>query len=144
VTRVVLSLAVGVWLMFRLDRLAVADVLSLAPGDEVLYLGAVGLALASALAAWTELGLLVLRGRGVLPPLSLPWASIGKMAGLAAVSLLPAAAIGYLASGLAAWLSAPLVILGYAAAYLGYARWRGWPELEDWLGRIPAARRGSE
>lgn len=144
VARVVLSLAVGVWLMFRLDRLEVADVLSLAPGDEVLHLGAVGLALASALAAWTELGLLVLRGRGVLPPLSLPWVSICRMAGLAAVSLLPAAAIGYLTSGLAAWLSAPLVILGYAATYLGFARWRGWPELEDWLGRMPAARRGSE
>ncbi len=135
IARIAFSLALGVALMLLFDRHPVAAVSSLAPQEGALRLGGVGLALAGGLAAWLELALLRLRARGVLPALALPWAAVARMLALAAAALLPAAAVWYLTAGLPAWISAPLVVVVYAAVYLGIARWRRWPELDAWLGR---------
>ena len=136
--RIVTSLALGVTLMWWLDRFSVGAVSALAPQGGALRLGAVGLALAAGLASWLELSLLKVRSRAIFPELTLPWRPVARMLGLVAVALVPAAGVWWAAAELPAWLSAPLVVVSYAAVYLAGARWRRWPELDAWLGRVAA------
>lgn len=62
VMRVVVSALVGLALMFPLDRLSVGE------GDDLLRLGAAGLALGAALGSWLEYGLLRHRLKGMIGP----------------------------------------------------------------------------
>ncbi len=133
--RMAVSLGLGLWWMFQLDTRTVGATFSLAPGDQVLHLGGVGLALASAVAAWCELALLKARGGAVLPGVGLPWGAVARMVGLALLALVPALAVAYGASSLPALLAGPVVIGSFASVYLGIARWRRWPELSAWIGR---------
>ena len=128
--RVVVAAAVGTVVMFPLDRIVVgsdglvsaADALGLAwalPAaeralDDVVRLGAVGLAVGSAVAAWTEIALLSRR-------FGFPDAvrsALGAPAVAAAVSFAATAALKLLVDGWPSILSAPLVA---AVAVLVYA-----------------------
>lgn len=128
--RVVVAAAVGTVVMFPLDRIVVgsdgligaADALGLAwalPAaeralDDVVRLGAVGLAVGSAVAAWTEISMLSRR-------FGFPDAvrsALGAPAVAAAVSFAATAALKLLVDGWPSILSAPLVA---AAAVVVYA-----------------------
>lgn len=128
----------GVGLMLWLDRYSVPSAFGLrgAPGKE-LYLGAVGLALASSIGAWTELALLRRRLVAEVPALALPVRAVGKLLGLAVVLALPAAGVWWLLpSGLSTREQALLVLPVYPVVYLGWAWWRSSPELALWIGRF--------
>ncbi len=138
--RLLASASVGVVLMFLLDRFAVAEVFGLEGATQDLYLGAVGLATAGSLGAWSELVLLRRALRRRLPELRLPIAWVVKRFGLATLLAVP---------GLLLWIVLPvdsvvaqaLIVLPlYALCYLGVAWWSRTPELELWLGRF--LRRG--
>jgi len=128
--RVAVAAAIGTVVMFPLDRIVVgsdglvgaADALGLAwalPAseralDDVVRLGAVGLALGSAVAAWTEIAMLSRR-------FGFPDAvrsALGAPAAAAAISFAVTAALKLLVSDWPSILSAPLVA---AAAILVYA-----------------------
>jgi putative peptidoglycan lipid II flippase len=134
--RIVVAFGVGVALMLWLDRFGVGSVTKLAPQGGDLRLGAVGLALAGGLGAWVELALLRFRSKGRLPEFSLPWAPVARMVALALLALLPAGALWIFGSSLPTWLTAVVVVVGYAGVYLAVARWAAWPELDSWLGRV--------
>ena len=127
--RVAVSAAVGIVVMFPLDRIVVgpdgllgaADAIGLAwalPAaeravDDVVRLGAVGLALGSAVAAWTEITLLSRR-------LGLPDAvrsALGTPATAGAVSFVATAALKLLVDGWPVILSAPLVATAAVLVY---------------------------
>lgn len=112
VIRVAISLAVGAALMFPLDRLEVGP----------LRLGAMGLALGSAVGAWTEY-LLLRRALGrALGPHGPGGAHLlrtlaAAAAGALATVGLRAAAAGWVRSGLEPWAAAPLLAAGTAGAF---------------------------
>ena len=128
--RVAVAAAVGTVVMFPLDRIVVgpdgllgaADAIGLAwalPAaeralDDVVRLGAVGLALGSAVAAWTEITLLS-RRLGLLDDVR---SALGTPATAGAVSFAATAALKLLVDGWPVFLSAPLVA---TAAVLVYA-----------------------
>ena len=134
VERVALSAVAGAGLMLWLDRFAVAAVMPAAPAAPRLYLGAVGLAAASALAAWYELARLVFAVRRQVGRPGLP---LGYAAGLMA------AAVAAALPALALWRWSPLPLLPtalgalalYAAGYLALTRLAGISEAARWLPR---------
>ncbi len=134
VERVVLSAVLGAGMMLWLDRFAVAALMPAAPPVPRLYLGAVGLAAASALAAWYELVRLSVAVRREVGSPGLP---LGY-----AVGLLTAAVVAALPA-LAVWRWSPLPLLPtalaalalYAAGYLAVTRLAGISEAAHWLSR---------
>ena len=136
--RVVASSAVAVPAMLLLDRYSVTSALGLAetPG-HTLYLGALGLALGSAVGGWVELALLrVALGRRLSAP-PLPWRAVARFAGLAAGAAVPAAVLWWLLpSGLRLEAAAAAVVGTYAAVYLVGAHLLGFEEMEAWGGRF--------
>ena len=132
--RVAVSAAVGIVVMFPLDRIVVgpdgllgaADAIGLAwalPAaeravDDVVRLGAVGLALGSAVAAWTEITLLS-RRLGLLDDVR---SALGTPAAAGAVSFAATAALKLLVDGWPMILSAPLVATAAVLVYtvVGY------------------------
>jgi putative peptidoglycan lipid II flippase len=132
----------GAGLMYWFDRYSVADLFGLAgsPGKE-LYLGALGLSLASSIGAWTELVLLRRALVALVPGLVLPVRAVARLLGLAVVLALPAAAVWFLLpSGLSTREQALVVLPLYPLVYLGWAWWRSSPELELWIGRLRRPR----
>ena len=127
--RVAVSAAVGIVVMFPLDRIVVgpdgllgaADAFGLAwalPAaeralDDVVRLGAVGLALGSAVAAWTEITLLS-RRLGLADAVR---SALGTPATAGAVSFAATAALKLLVDGWPVILSAPLVATAAVGAY---------------------------
>ena len=127
--RVAVSAAVGIVVMFPLDRVVVgpdgllgtADAFGLAwalPAaeralDDVVRLGAVGLALGSAVAAWTEITLLS-RRLGLADAVR---SALGTPATAGAVSFAATAALKLLVDGWPVILSAPLVATAAVGAY---------------------------
>ena len=139
VVRVVLSALLGALLMFYFDRYSVAATMQLA-GPESLHFGALGLALASAVASWLEL-LLLRRGlRRFVPGALLPLGRTVRLAAVAAVSVLPAAACWWLFRAWPAILAGPVVVGLYGAIYLWIAHRLGLSDLDAWLGSL--RRRG--
>jgi putative peptidoglycan lipid II flippase len=134
VERVVLSAIAGAGLMLWLDRYPVAGLMADSPPETRLHLGAVGLAAASALAAWYELARLSAAVRRQLGQLELPLGYAGRLLGSAVVAAVPA---------LAAWRWSPLPMLptalaglvAYAAGYLILTRLAGISEASHWLSR---------
>ena len=134
VERVVLSALLGLGLMLWLDRYAVATLMPSAPTEPRLYLGAVGLAAASALAAWYELARLAVAVRRQIGRLGLPLGYAAGLAGAAVAAAVPA---------LAAWRWLPLPLLPtalvalatYGACYLALTRAAGISEAARWLSR---------
>lgn len=138
--RMTFSALLGLGLMLPLDRWAVAGLPGASP--SALRLGALGLALAGGVAAWSELGLLRRALRRRLPSLRLPWGRALAMLGLAVLAALPAAGVWLLLRDRPAWAAAPATVVSYAAVYLGVAVRRGWPEVAAWLGRVRPAGGG--
>ncbi|MCS5686105.1 MAG: murein biosynthesis integral membrane protein MurJ [Acidimicrobiales bacterium] len=144
--RVALAAAVGVALMFPLDRIAVhGAVLDLVAteggwfgplgsgirsGSPDPHLGAVGLALGSAVAAWMELALLARRCRTAVPGLPGPSAVMSRLAPATAVAVVVALAVRWGASGLPDVALAPLGLLLAGAAYVLVARATGVAEAD--------------
>jgi putative peptidoglycan lipid II flippase len=121
--RVAVAAVVGLVLMFQFDEVHVLDgsfgtggiTDGLAP-----HLGAVGLALGSAVAAWVELGLLTGRARSAAPGLHSPAGALGSLAVPAALAFVIGAAAKFVVGGLPAVFGAPLALgvsgLVYVAA----------------------------
>lgn len=145
VLRVVAGAVVAVPAMLLLDRYSVAGLLGdwgvagTSAGDGAaspLFLGAVGLAVGSAVAAWVELAALRYSLGSLIPSLHLPVAAAGRMAGLALAAALPAAGLWWLLAGRPILLVAGTVVGLYAALYLGAAHLLGFTELDAWAGRF--------
>ncbi len=145
--RLAVSAGVGFGLMTMLDRFPVDAVVpggwlaEVVVGEEVgagrtLRLGAVGLALGSALGSWFELTRLLagLARREV--PVRAPWKAWRRHLPLAIVCLLPWAATQTLVPG-AFWIAGAVPVLGFAATYLLASLLIGVPEataLLRWFG----------
>ena len=148
--RVGVSATVALPAMFLLDRLPVTWLTGWFPGAlpaagfeggahaspaRMLYLGAVGLALGSAVGAWVELAVLLHALRRTLPELAVPWRGAGRQTVLALASLMPAAALWRVLPPYHPALTTLLVVGLYAGVYLAAAQVLGVSELRAWLGR---------
>ncbi len=136
--RVAASALVGAVLMLWLDRFSVADTFGVESVKD-LHLGALGLSLAAAVAAWGELLLLRRALRGRVPELKLPIRPILKLLLTAALTAVPALVLWGLLPTSSVLLQALVVLPCYAVTYLGFAWWRRLPELELWLGGLRKA-----
>ncbi len=143
--RIVAMVFCALPLMRLLDQIEVGSLRSAAPSlEDPRYLGALGLALGSVMAAWFELGLLKWRQRpatGLATPL--PWRRVLLFSTLAAAS-------GAIAIGLRlllGQLNAPrlmvdlLVPVAFAAGYLLLGRRFAAREAEAWLGALGRSER---
>ena len=138
VWRVVISGVIGAALMFALDRFSVTDVVGVASEGEPLRLGAVGLALGSAVGAWVELARLVAALRRHDPAFRLPWDGALQMAGLAGLAAIPAALVYWLVpvGGVPVWLYGAGVVALYGLSYLALGHLVGLKESDAWVGRF--------
>jgi putative peptidoglycan lipid II flippase len=135
VQRMLLAAAVAAPVMFWLDRFLVGELLPAAVGSG-LRLGAVGLAVGSAIGAWYEL--LRLRGgvRKLLDGFELPFRAFARMLGMAIAAALPATHVWWLLPPQHPALGGAAVVGTNAAAYQAGALLAGFPEAESWMGRI--------
>ncbi len=141
--RVALSASLGFLLMVALERYSVANLTGVAEGRP-LRLGAVGLALASAVGAWAEF--LILRAALARrePAFGLPQREIGRMLLLALAAAVPAALLWRVLPPVHVAAQAAVVVGVFAAGYLLLARLTGAEEMEFWMGRFGRRlRRGS-
>ncbi len=136
VIRVVVSAVVAVPTMFWLDQFSVSGTFGFAPGDSVLYLGAVGLAFGASVGAWLELAQLMRSLRRRLTHFSVPAKAILIMLGIALVACIPAAGVWYLLQDLPQIVLAILIVLVFGITYLGIAWIAGLDEIDAWLGRF--------
>jgi putative peptidoglycan lipid II flippase len=116
----------------------VADLVP-APAGAGLRLGAVGLAIGSAVGAWFELVRLVRglrRGGSGGPRLVLPGRALARMGALAASAAVPATLLWRWLPPLHPALTGLLVIGLYVGVYLGGAALARFPEMERWTGRL--------
>ncbi len=136
--RVAVAAVVGAAAMYWLDRFAVADLLRLDLADEerMLFLGAPGLALGSAVGAWLEVALLSRSLRLRLPEFRLPTAVVGKLLALALAATLPAALLWWFLPPWPILASGPVILGVFASGYLLLAWWLDLPELRTWTGRL--------
>ncbi|HUF78942.1 MAG TPA: murein biosynthesis integral membrane protein MurJ, partial [Thermoanaerobaculia bacterium] len=118
--RVAVAAAVAVPLMLALDRVRLEELFPAVGSD--LRLGALGLALGSAVGAWFEL-VRLLRSLSRRPEagLRLPWAALARMTGLALAAALPATLLWRNLPALHPAWAGLLVIGAYAGLYLGGA-----------------------
>jgi putative peptidoglycan lipid II flippase len=133
--RVGTSVLVAVPLMFLLDRFRLDSVVGPLPG-RTLYLGSVGLALASGFGAWMELYLLRAALRRRLPEFELPWPEDARMALLAAAAALPGALVWWLLPPLRPILTALPVLGTYGLSYLILAKLARIEEVESLLAGV--------
>ncbi len=134
--RLASSALLGALLMRFLDRFPVAGTFGLEGATQDLYLGAVGLALASSAGAWCELALLRHGLRRRLPELVLPARYVAGRLVLATVLAVPGLLLWLLIPAAGVAVQALVVLPCYALCYLGFAWWRKSPELDLWLGRF--------
>jgi putative peptidoglycan lipid II flippase len=131
VGRVLVGAAIAAPAMWILDRFTLAPWLN-AEGPD-LHLGALGLGIGSAAAAWVEITLLRRRLGRRLEGFQLPVAAVVRMAALALAAAVPAAAVWWWAPDIRLVVLAPIVVGIFATLYLGGAFWLGFPEGEAWL-----------
>ena len=136
--RVAISGVIGAGLMFLLDRFSVAQVVGVTNDGNPLRLGAVGLALGSAVGAWVELGRLVGALRQHDAGFRLPWGGALRMAGLAGLAAVPAALVrGWVPmGGVPVWLYGAGVVALYGVSYLVLGHLVGLKESDAWVGRF--------
>ena len=148
--RVLVQGAVGGAAMLWLERYRVVDVIG-GGDDQTLRLGAVGLALGSAVAAWVELGALqvALRRRSGdpaadgAPRADIPWRRLVLFTSIALAAAVLAGGVWLLARDLPTLSTAVLVLPTFVAAYLGIAAWSRLPEMVAFRIRLrPTRRRG--
>jgi putative peptidoglycan lipid II flippase len=133
--RVGTSIAVALPVMFLLDRIPLTSVVGPLPGDK-LYLGSVGLALASGFGAWMELYQLRRALRRRLPEFELPWRDDGRMILLALAATLPAALVWWLLPPLRPIFKAVVVLGIYGMSYLLLAKLARLDEVESLLAGV--------
>ncbi len=140
--RLIVAAGLGAVLMIWLDRIPVAEVALagwLGPVSpeavQTLRLGAVGLALGSAVGSWLELVLLLRRLRQREVPVRSPWRAWRRHLPMAILCLLPWAATQTLVPG-PPWIAGVVPVIGFAATYLAVAHLLKVPEaraLGRWL-----------
>lgn len=135
VVRVLTSAAVAVPLMFWFDRYPLGALVPAAAGSR-LYLGPVGLSLASGFGAWMELGLLRRSLRRRIPGFHLPLRDDAKMAGLALAATLPGATVWWLLPHWPPIVTAACVVAAYAVSYLALAQAAGLEEVRSFTGAL--------
>jgi len=123
VIRIAVAAGVGFVLMTFLDRLSVADALpsawlgDMAGAEQTLRLGAVGLALGSAVGSWFELTRLLGRLRSRDVQVRSPWRAWRRHLPLAICCLAPWAATQTLVPG-PPWIAGTVPVIGFAVTYL--------------------------
>jgi putative peptidoglycan lipid II flippase len=134
--RVGTSALVAVPLMFFLDRYRLSSLVGPLPG-RTLFLGSVGLAIASGFGAWMELAQLRSALRRRLPEFELPWREDARMALLALAATLPGALVWWtLPAALRPIFKAVLVLGTYGMSYLAFAKLAHLEEVESLLAGI--------
>jgi len=134
--RVGTSALMAVPLMLLFDRVPLATLVGPLPGSA-LYLGSVGLSLASGFGAWMELIQLRRALRKRLPDFELPWRGDARMALIAVAAMVPAGLVWWLLPrGLHPILKAILVLGPYGLAYLALAKLAGVEEVEAFVGGV--------
>ncbi len=146
--RLAVAAGLGAGLMTILDRFAVADLRlpgwlgpAVAEAPDGLRLGAVGLALGSAVGSWFELAFLLRGLRRRSTPVR-PWRAWGRHLPLAILCLAPWAAAQTLVPG-PPLIAGVVPVVGFAVTYLGAANVLKVPEalaLRRWL--VETRRRG--
>lgn len=134
--RVALSAVVATPLMFWLNRFSVSGTIGFVHTGQVLYLGAVGLAIGTTVGAWLELWQLRGALRKQIDDFTLPWRSIGAMVLRSLAAAVPAGLLWWLLAGASFYLVAVTVPLLYGLAYLALAYLGRAPEMEAWTGRL--------
>jgi putative peptidoglycan lipid II flippase len=141
VLRVGAAILIALPLMFWLDTFRVPPVFGPQPPGQRLYLGAVGLSLASGVGAWLELARLRAALRRRLPELRLPWRDDLGILLLALAAALPAALLWrLLPAGLSGLVKAVPVLLTYGVLYLLAAAAAGRPEIAAAAARLGLGR----
>ena len=133
--RVVTSALVAIPLMFTLDRIRLGALVGPLSGPT-LYLGAMGIALASGFGAWMELYQLRAALRRRLPDFELPWREDVRMALLALAAALPGALVWWLLPRLPPIFTAVLVLGIYGLSYLILAKLARIEEVESLLAGV--------
>jgi putative peptidoglycan lipid II flippase len=134
--RVGTSALMAVPLMLLLDRIPLSAVVGPLPGSA-LFIGSVGLSLASGFGAWMELTQLLAALRKRLPQFELPWREDARVVLIALAAAVPGAAVWwFLPGGLHPILKAVLVLGTYGLAYLALAKLAGIEEVEAFVGGI--------
>jgi len=138
VWRVAISGVIGASLMFWFDRYSVNALFGLPVDGEPLRLGALGLALGSAVGAWVELLRLVTALRRHDPAFRLPWAAALRMVGLAALAAAPASGLWWVLAGrsLPVWAEGIAVLAVYGLTYMALGHAFKFGESDAWLGRF--------
>ena len=138
VWRVAVSAVIGAGLMFWFDRYSVNQLFGIPAEGDPLRLGAVGLALGSAVGAWIELWRLVAALRQHDAGFRLPWAAALRMLGLAGLAAIPAAAVRWFVPADVApiWAYGVGVIAVYGLSYLALGHLFDFDESDAWLGRF--------
>jgi putative peptidoglycan lipid II flippase len=133
--RVGTSALVAIPLMLFLDRFRLTSLIGPLPGPT-LYLGSLGLALASGFGAWMELYQLRKTLKNRLPGFALPWREDARMALLALAATLPGALVWWLLPPLHPIFKAVLVLGTYGLAYLVLAKLARLEEVESMLAGV--------
>jgi putative peptidoglycan lipid II flippase len=133
--RVGTSVLVALPLMFFLDRFRLDSLVGPLPG-QTLYLGSIGLALASGFGAWMELYQLRRALRRRLPEFELPWREDGRMILLALAATLPAALVWWLLPPLRPIFKAVVVLGIYGMSYLLLAKLAHLEEVESLMAGV--------
>jgi putative peptidoglycan lipid II flippase len=128
-------------LMFWLDRFPVPPAFGPQPPGQRLFLGVLGLSLASGAGAWLELARLRAALRRRLPKFALPWRDELQALLLALAAAAPAGLLWLLLpASLSGLVKAVPVLLTYGALYLLAAVLAGRPELDAIARRLGLAR----
>ena len=146
--RLIVAAGLGAVLMIWLDRIPVAEVALagwLGPvvpeAVQTLRLGAVGLALGSAVGSWLELVLLLRRLRQREVPVRSPWRAWRRHLPMAILCLLPWAATQTLVPG-SPWIAGVVPVIGFAVTYLAVAHLLKVPEAQAlWRWLVETRRR---
>ena len=143
-------------LMFPLDRVTVhaGDLLTIGDhgwfgplgqgirsGSPDPHLGAVGLALGSAIAAWIELLLLARRTRGALGVTSGPSSVMGPLVSPVAAAVVAAVTVHWLTNSLPDVATAPISLVTAGTVYVTVAAAIGVSEAHDLLDALRGAAR---
>ncbi len=130
--RVGTSVLMALPLMYLLDRVPLSALVGPLPGAP-LFLGSVGLSLASGFGAWMELYQLRRALRRRLPEFELPWREDVRMVLIALGAALPGAVVWWLLPPLPIILKAVVVLGTYGVTYLLICRLAGVEEVESFL-----------
>ena len=118
--RLAISAALGGVLAFRLDTVPLSRLVEV-EGATALTLAPVGLALASAVAAWVEIRLLLRPLRRSLPELRVRWAASWRPLAASLAGAVPAAAVWWLSRAWPVLVGGLLSLAVLAGAYLALA-----------------------